>query len=305
MESQQNEQEVEVVPMNQGIQVRSNPGCLLTPKTMGEAMEFAKLLAESDLAPKDFKGKPGNCLVAMQMGAEVGLAPMQALQNIAVINGRPSVWGDAALAIVQASGKLEWIKEGFDGDGDQRKAYCITKRIGYPEPKPSTFSVAEAKKAGLWSKDLYQKYPDRMLKARARGFNLRDQFADVLKGLAIREEVEDYEVIETAKVPSLEDLMPKSKSEAALSQLESKQATLPTTPPEQRERKSPSGDAPYWTSDFNDKSYIWARVGDHYSHEFLQELGLKESDKKPGAYYAKYSEEIEDQLALRAEEVPL
>jgi hypothetical protein len=63
-----------------------------TPTNLSEAMALAKMIAQSDLAPKDYKGKPGNVLIAMQFGAELGVAPMQSVQNIAVINGRPSLW---------------------------------------------------------------------------------------------------------------------------------------------------------------------------------------------------------------------
>src|ERR1700675_2806847 len=87
----------------QPIQVASKPDAqsnkltrlaAFTPVNLTEAVALAKLIASSELAPKDYKGKPGNCLIAMQLGAELGVAPMQAIQNIAVINGRPSVWGD-------------------------------------------------------------------------------------------------------------------------------------------------------------------------------------------------------------------
>ena len=64
-----------------------------------QAMYIAKIISRSDLAPKDFKNKPENCLVAIEMGKDLGLKPMQAIQNIAVINGRPCIWGDAALAV--------------------------------------------------------------------------------------------------------------------------------------------------------------------------------------------------------------
>ena len=67
----------------------------LNPTNMTEAMEFSKFLASSTHIPKDFQGNPNNILVAIQWGYEIGLAPMQALQNIAVINGRPSLWGDS------------------------------------------------------------------------------------------------------------------------------------------------------------------------------------------------------------------
>lgn len=94
--------------------------------SMQQAMDYAKLIADSDLAPKDYKGKPGNVLIAIQMGMEIGLKPLQAIQNIAVINGRPSVWGDAMIALVQNHPICEYIHEEFKND----TAYCIVKRRG-------------------------------------------------------------------------------------------------------------------------------------------------------------------------------
>src|SRR5580765_7091471 len=70
------------------------------PKTLTEAMELARMLAESTMVPKDFLGRPGNVFVAMQHGAELGLKPVQALQSIAVINGRPGIYGDAGKALL-------------------------------------------------------------------------------------------------------------------------------------------------------------------------------------------------------------
>jgi hypothetical protein len=162
-----------------------------TPTNLTEAIALSKMIAASDLAPKDFKGKPANVLIAMQMGAEVGLAPMQSLQNIAVINGRPCLWGDAALGVVQVHPDYEWHKEGWDGTGEVRSAVFQIKRKGQ-EAHTARFSVADAKKAGLWGKSgTWQTYPDRMLQMRARGFGLRDKFADALRGLGIAEEVMD------------------------------------------------------------------------------------------------------------------
>src|SRR5271167_4171279 len=118
---------------------------VFTPTNMTEAMGLAKLLASSDFVPKDFKGKPGNCFLAMQMGAELGVPPLQALQQIAVINGRPSIWGDLALALVQASPEYEDHKEFFTGQPfeDTFTAVFQVKRKGqaWYEMK---FSVADA-----------------------------------------------------------------------------------------------------------------------------------------------------------------
>jgi len=171
----------------------------LIPKNLEEAMNFSKMIAASDFAPKDYKGKPGNVLVACQMGADVGLSPMQAIQNIAVINGRPCIWGDAALAIVQNDSNYEYHDEcfEFDNQGNAISGICKVKRKGQEEYM-YRFSIDDAKKAGLWGKQgPWTQYPKRMLQLRARAFALRDKFSDALKGLSVREEVEDYQPINT------------------------------------------------------------------------------------------------------------
>ncbi|HDR8927262.1 TPA: hypothetical protein QDA78_003689 [Burkholderia vietnamiensis] len=169
----------------------------LSPRSLDEALKFAEYLADSDLVPKDFKGKPGNVLVAMQWGAELGLKPMQSLQNIAVINGRPALWGDAVLALVLASPACEYIHE-WEENGI---AHCKAKRRGKPEDI-QTFGDEDAKKAGLIGKQgPWSQYPKRMKKMRARSFTLRDNFADVLKGIPIAEEVMDIEPVERDITP--------------------------------------------------------------------------------------------------------
>jgi hypothetical protein len=160
-----------------------------------DAMRFGKMLADSEFAPKDFRGKPASCVLAVQHGAEIGFGPMQAIQCIAVINGRPSIWGDAALALVMASPVCEYVTEEFEEgkEGETLVAICTAKRRGYPKPTVVRFSVADAKKAGLWGKSgPWSQYPKRMLQLRARGFALRDAFPDVLKGLITSEEAQDY-----------------------------------------------------------------------------------------------------------------
>jgi len=184
------------------ITTRPNSGASLAPANMAEAMKFAELLANSTMVPKDFIGKPGNVLVAVQWGAELGLGPMQALQGIAVINGRPTLWGDAALALVQGHPAYAGHKEGVEGEGDDRTAFCTITRRG-ADPETRRFSVADAKKAGLWGKaGPWQQYPERMLQLRARGFALRDVFADALRGVITREEAQDIPA-EPRDVPSV------------------------------------------------------------------------------------------------------
>lgn len=184
----------DVIPMNQDT---ASGAFDLSPRSLEQAMELANILADSSIVPKDFIGKPGNVLVAIQWGMELGLKPMQAMQNIAVINGRPSIWGDALLALVLASPVCEYVQE-WEENGT---AFIKVKRRGKPEDIQH-FGDAEAKQAGLIGKQgPWGQYPQRMKKMRARAFALRDNFADVLKGIPVAEEVMDIEPVERDITP--------------------------------------------------------------------------------------------------------
>ncbi len=166
---------------------RANQPFDLSPRTFDQALTFSQYLADSELVPKDFRGKPANCLIAVQWGAEIGLKPLQAIQNIAVINGRPAIWGDAVIAVVRSSPVCEYVIESQTAT----EATCRVKRRGEPE-QIRTFSTDDAKRAGLLGKQgPWTQYPKRMMQMRARAFALRDVFPDVLRGLPVAEEVMD------------------------------------------------------------------------------------------------------------------
>ena len=189
----------------------------LSLTTMADAMAFSTMVSKTEFAPKDFRGKPEACLLAIQHGSEIGLSPMQSLQSIAVVNGRPTIYGDAALAVCLAALVCEWVTESVDGEGDRMVATCSAQRRGYPAPITSTFSVADAKAAGLWGKQgPWSQYPKRMLAMRARGFALRNAFADVLRGLVTAEEAQDYQVTGIEVVPARPAPAPTPVTVAAL-----------------------------------------------------------------------------------------
>ena len=163
----------------------------LVPTTLSEAMQFSEVLSQSAMVPREYQGKPANTLVAIQWGMELGLAPMQALQNIAVINGKPSIYGDALLAMVRADHRCRGVKEYLD----EQTAVCLITRshnAGEVEEIERKFSVDDAKRAGLWGKQgPWKQYPQRMLQMRARSLAIRDGFPDVIKGLISVEEAQD------------------------------------------------------------------------------------------------------------------
>lgn len=167
------------------------------PQSFTEWNTFCEWISKALLCPQAYRGKPADVFIACQFGLDVGLKPMQALHSIAVINGRPCLWGDGALGIVMAHPDFEDIKE----TGDDNSATCTIKRRNRTEVT-RTFTREQAEKAGLFERgrqnknnptSIWDLYTARMLQMRARGFAMRDSFPDALKGLGIGEEVRDYD----------------------------------------------------------------------------------------------------------------
>lgn len=169
--------------------VGGNVGALI-PQDIDQAFRIAQALAHSGMTPNGFKS-PETCFVAIMAGAELGLPPFQSLQSFAIINNRPTLWGDALMAVVRTNGFK--VREWLEGAGDEMEAFCEVIRPDNGDVAEASFSVSDAKTAGLWKKGgPWTTNPKRMLKMRARAFAIRDGAADVLRGFQIREEVEDY-----------------------------------------------------------------------------------------------------------------
>lgn len=162
----------------------------LGPRDFNEALTQAEYLAASEMVPKAYRGKPGDCLIAIQWGGEIGLKPLQAMQSIAAVNGKPSLYGDAGKAMLLAHGCIieEDDTELVKANG---RARCVIRRRGRP-PVQRTFSIEDAKTAGLWGKEgPWRAYPYRQMAWRAFWFAARDAAADVLRGMGGYEEALD------------------------------------------------------------------------------------------------------------------
>lgn len=232
---------------------------LPAPKSTAEAMELAKTLASSQLIPKAFQQRPGDVFVAMMWSHSLGIPIVQGLQGIAVINGKPSLYGDALLAVCMGSGQMADIEETVTGNADNLTATCKVTRRGKPTPVVSTFSIADARAAGLLGKPgPWKQYTSRMLKMRARAFALRDAFPDVLSGIASAEEMQDVEGTATekatenvaeqvAKIPRRRSKLPvqapKEGTEAEVEKPAAPAQELPL-PPEPEPAQAPTPEAP-------------------------------------------------------------
>lgn len=197
----------------------------MMPQSIEEAWRLSKMLAASELVPENYRGKAADVFVAIEMAAELGLMPMQGLQTIGVVNGKPGVYGDGIPALIMASPDYINHEEFFLVNGERQRfltdrswltldttaAVCIFTRRHKPTPTEQQFSIGQAKKAGLWTKrGPWTDYPDRMLQMRARGFAARDCFPDVLKGVRMLEELQDLPALQAPRRPirKLSDALP-------------------------------------------------------------------------------------------------
>jgi hypothetical protein len=192
-------------------------GFNLAPTNFEEAWRLATVLSQTTFCSPAMRGKPGDVLACLSMGAELGLSPMQALCSIAVINGKPGLYGDGLMGVVRRDASIIEITESFETgwDGKEPKdlddplwdsyvASCTLRRErnGKVEETTRTFSVIQAKRAGLWKKrgkeggdTPWITYPDRMVRMRARGYTIRDGAADLTRGIGMIEELQDIEPI--------------------------------------------------------------------------------------------------------------
>lgn len=180
---------------------------MLAKENLEHSWRIAKMMAESDMVPKSYKGKVQDVLLAMEFGRALGLAPLSAIQNIAVINAKPALYGDALIGVCSGHPDFEDIREEplLAPDNSIDGYRCTVKRRGR-SPVVHVFTIADAKKAGLWGKPgPWTQYSQRMLQMRARGFALRDCFADALGGIRMVEEIQDYPATKAQRNDSTKD----------------------------------------------------------------------------------------------------
>jgi hypothetical protein len=168
-------------------------------KNLGKMEVLALQLSKSGVVPMAYIGKPDNIFATIQFGRELGIPPMVALNNIASINGRPSMGTDLMLAI--ASRHPEWAGYEINVSTDQEckvTVYRLNKLTNKTFKFTGEFSAEDAQSAGLLRPNSpWDKYRKRMLKHRALAFALRDAFADALAGSYTYEEMEPEKFAQT------------------------------------------------------------------------------------------------------------
>ena len=153
---------------------------------MEAAHRLGTALADSDLAPRDYKGKPGNAAVAILYGAELGLSPIQSIQQIFVVHGSPAIYARTMVALIKARG---YTVQTVSSTDEAVTVKAADPRTGLEEF--STWDIARARKAGYLTNKKYDSDPQAMLYAKAATEVCRKIAPEVLLGIPYsREELE-------------------------------------------------------------------------------------------------------------------
>ena len=170
----------------------------LMPVSLRDKFFLAEQLVKSGIIPNSIN-TPQKAMAILQMGHELGLSPMVALNNISVVNGRATLGADLIVAIIMKHPDYSGME--IKGD-DKQCTVLIRRRAGEKiDTFTGSFSMDDAARAGLVSKDSWKKYPQRMLKHRAISYAARDAFPDALSGIYMPEEMETIEAPEHIETP--------------------------------------------------------------------------------------------------------
>lgn len=170
----------------------------LEPQSITEATDLCKSLVASGFLPSSIK-TPQQALTILLYGREHGMSAMQSFNSIHVIKGKPSLSADAMVGVALASGNCTYFS--CIESTDQRATY-ETLRRGAPAPVRRSYTIAEAKQAGLTSNPVWSQHRAAMLRARAKSSLARDVYPDRLAGVYEPGEVAEFEA------PTLELVQP-------------------------------------------------------------------------------------------------
>lgn len=161
--------------------------------TVDSAVSLSANLAKSQLMPDALRGKPQDVLAIVLAGHELGLGPMQSIRGIYIVQGKPVLSADLMLALVQRDSQCKYVRVTETSD---KVATYETLRAGHSKPTRLSFTIDDAKAAGLTGKGTWKQYPAAMLRARCAAAICRMVYPDLLFGVYEKDELEKPVAIE-------------------------------------------------------------------------------------------------------------
>lgn len=177
-------------------QMQEVQNLLMNTKQIAVITKIADRYATSSMVPRDYQGRPDNCFVACELAARMNVSPILVMQNLYVVQGRPSWAGQACKALIDGCGKFAQSEFVFIGEYGQKEWGCFLQaknRITGKTIKGTTITWQMAIDEGWVNKNgsKWKTMPEQMIKYRAAAFFARTECPEVLMGYSTADEVED------------------------------------------------------------------------------------------------------------------
>lgn len=180
----------------QKLQLPAATNLLQNSKLLNQIFKLSNIYSGSSMVPDNYRGKPDNCFVALELASRMDVSPVLVMQNLYIVQGKPSWAGQACKALIDGSGKFresEYIMTGSFEDGS-RGCYlqAVNSKTG-KLVKGTEITLKMARDEGWMNKNgsKWKTMPEQMLKYRAAAFFARTECPEVLMGFQTAEETED------------------------------------------------------------------------------------------------------------------
>jgi len=166
-------------------------------EVFNRSYKFATILAQTTIVPEQYKGKVGDCLVAIDIANRMGLSPMVVMQNSQLVKGNFSWKGSACKAMIDSCGRYKKTvyQEVGDRNTDSWGFYLEATDNDDNIIKGVVVTIGMAKAEGWYQRnEKWKTMPELMLKYRASAFFMRTECASVSMGFLTSEENEDIDI---------------------------------------------------------------------------------------------------------------
>lgn len=168
--------------------------------------DIGKMFASSSLVPQAYQGKPMDCTIAVDMANRMGVSPMMVMQNLYVVQGKPSWSGQACMSLIRGSGEFKNVRPVYTGEKGSDTWGCYIQ-AEYRETgeivKGTEVTIEMAKAEGWYGKSgsKWKTMPEQMLAYRAAAFFARVYIPNALMGVHVEGEAEDIQKNQVVPTP--------------------------------------------------------------------------------------------------------
>lgn len=166
--------------------------------TFEHAQRVAKMLCQSDLIPKEYKGNVQNTMIALEIANRIGASPLMVMQNLYIVHGKPSWSSSFIIAALNGCGRFDPVRFDFSGSGDTMACFAWTTERGKTERIEGPAVTMKMAKAEGWvdkNGSKWKTMPELMIRYRAAAFFGRLYAPEILMGMQTMEEVVDIEPV--------------------------------------------------------------------------------------------------------------